>query len=155
MPIFRFAYETVLHHRRRIEEDRQRELAQHLRHRMILLDQLRLMQQTIRDSKLELGDALVGKVNLQRIAQFAQYSGQTAIRAQQIVQRLVGVEQEIDAARARLLEATRDRKALELLKDQRRRAWLREQNRREAAELDEIAVQRHARRLMALETADS
>lgn len=123
------------------EDERQRELAKCLRQRMILMDQLRQMQQTIRDSKRSLGDTLVGRVDLGRVATFAHYSGQTAVRAQQIVQKLAAVEKQVDEARQRLLAAVKDRKALELLRDQRFEAWRQEQERREAADLDEMAIQ--------------
>ncbi len=142
----------MLEHRRVIEDERQRELAKLLRQKMILMDQLRQMQETIRSSKHDLAGSLVGQVDLTRVADFARYSGQTTIRAQQIVQRLAGLEQHILMARERLLAASRDRKALELLHDKRHREWLEHENRLEAAELDDLATQRHLR-ATALENA--
>jgi flagellar export protein FliJ len=66
-------------------------------------------------------------------------------RAQQAVLELAGLHRRIDAARLELLKATTDRKAVELLKERRRREWVDEQRRREDAELDEINVMRHGR----------
>ena len=149
MARFRFKLEAVLQHRRNLEDVAQRELAKTLRQRMILTDQLRSMQQTITESKRQLGDGLSGRVDLDQIGQFARYSGQVRLRAQAIVVRLAGVEKEIQAARERLMEATRDRKALELLEERQRQAWQAEQDRREAAELDDLAVGAYARRLVA------
>lgn len=148
MARFRFKYETLLKHRQMIEDERQRELAQQLRTRMIMTDQLRTMQDTIRDAKRQLGSGLVGKVDLGAISQFASFSGHTAQRAQQIVIRLAEIEKKVDAARKNLLEATRQRKALELLRDRHLAQWRAEQQRREDAELDEIATQRYTRTLM-------
>jgi flagellar export protein FliJ len=142
----------VLEHRRIIEDERQRDLAKLLRQRMILMDQLRAMQETIRTSKHDLAGSLVGRVDLTRVADFARFSGQSTIRAQQIVQHLAGLEQQIGASRERLLAASRDRKALELLYDKRHREWLDHERRREAAELDDLATQRHIR-ATALENA--
>lgn len=136
----------MLEHRRVVEDERQRELAKHLRQKMILMDQLRQMQDAIRASKHDLAGSLVGRVDLTRVADFARYSGQTTIRAQQLVQKLAQLEQQISAARERLLAAARDRKAMELLRDRRQRQWQVEQMRREAAEMDDLAVQRHLRR---------
>ncbi|HEX7010487.1 MAG TPA: flagellar FliJ family protein, partial [Phycisphaeraceae bacterium] len=130
MTAFHFQYQSVLEYRRLVEDQRQRELAKHLRVRMILHDQLRAMQQTIRDSKQQLGEALVGRVDLDRIAGFARYSGQAAQRAQQIVARLAQLEKLIETARQHLLEATKQRKALELLRDKHHQRWLQEQQRR-------------------------
>ena len=117
MPAFRFRFEIVLRHRTLIEDECQRDMAKVLRHRMILQDQLRLMQETIVDSKRQLGDGLIGRVDLDRVAQFARYSSQVAQRARDIVQKLVTAEKQIEIARQKLLKATRDRKALELLRD--------------------------------------
>lgn len=145
MPRFIFTLEPVLDHRKRIEDQSQRELARHLRQQMILMDQLRQMQQTIRASKHDLADGLIGRVDMTRVSDFARYAGQTSIRAQQIVQRLAGLQQQIDAARQKLMEATRQRKALELLRDRRLAAWRQQEERRQTAELDDLTLQRHLR----------
>jgi len=148
MAQFKFRFKTLLKHRSRIEDQRQRDLAQHLRTRMILHDQIREMQDTIRDSKRSMADGLVGKVDLTRVGQFARYSGHAAQRARQIVVKLAGLEKQVDLARAVLLEATKQRKALELLRDKDQAKWRYEQDRKETNELDELATSRYARRMM-------
>jgi flagellar FliJ protein len=145
MAKFRFQLEAVLRHRRLVEDQGQRELAHFLRERMILHNQLRQMQQTISQSKHDLGDGLVGVVDLDKVAQFARYSGQTTQRAQQIVVRLASLEKQIAAARIRLMDAVRGRKALEMLRERYLALWRRDQDRQEAAFLDDIALQGHAR----------
>ena len=145
MANFRFKLEPVLRHRCLIEDECQRELAKALRHQLILRGQLRQMQQTIVESKRRLGDGLIGRVNLDQIAQFARYSGQVTQRAHGIVARLAAAEKQIQTARERLLHAARDRKALELLRDRQHRRWQEMQGRREAASMDELAVQGFAR----------
>ena len=146
---FVFKYQTLLTHRRNLEDQRQRDLAQQMRTRMILQNELRNMQGTIRDSKRQLGAGLGGRVDVAAISQFAGFSGHTTQRAQQIVLRLAELEKKVEHARSQLLEATRHRQALELLQEKHREAWLREQRRREALEMDEIAAQQYTRRLMA------
>lgn len=148
MATFRFKLEAVLRHREMVEEECQRELAKAMRHRMILLDQLRQMQQTISESRRSMGDGLVGHVDMSQVADFARFSIQSRQRAEDIVRRLSVAEQEINASRARLNKATRERKALDLLKERQRSAWQMEQDRREAAAMDEMAVQAFARRIM-------
>ncbi len=115
---------------------------------MILLDQIKDMQETIRDSKRLMADGLVGKVDLTRVGQFARYSGHAAQRARQIVVRLAGVEKQITAARQTLLDASRQRKALELLRDKHEARWRYEQDRKETLRLDELATGRYAREMM-------
>ncbi len=148
MAKFQFRFQTLLAHHRRVEDQRQRDLAQHLRTRMILHDQIRDMQDTIRDSKRSMADGLIGSVDLTRVGQFARYSGHAAHRARQIVVKLAALEKEIEAARQLLLEATKQRKALELLRDKHEAQWRYEQNRRETNELDELATTRYARSMM-------
>ncbi len=148
MARFQFKFQTLLAHHRRVEDQRQRELAQHLRTRMIFHDQIRDMQDTIRDSKQSLADGLVGKVDLTRVGQFARYSGHAAQRARQIVVRLAGVEKQIEEARQLLLDSTKQRKSLELLRDKHQAQWKYEQDRRETNELDELATTRYARLMM-------
>ena len=144
MPRFRFRLQTVLDQRQRVEDERQRDLAKLLRRRMILQNQLRQMQQTITESKRQLGSSLVGQVDMDGVARFARYSGQTTQRAQMIVVELGRLEKLIHNARQALLDASRKKKALELLRDRRYAQWKKQQDRREHARLDELNMQRYA-----------
>ena len=141
---FVFQLEPVLRQRLVAEDHEQRELAKILRKRMILMDQLRGMQQTITDSKHDLGRSLVGRVDLSAVGRFAQYSGQVELRARQIVRELAGIEQQVQQQQAKLAEAVKARRALELLKDRRLTAWRQRQERLETAREDENASIRYA-----------
>ena len=141
MAKFIFRLQTVLRHRLMIEDQRQRQLARFLRERMILLDQLRLLQQTIGQSKRDLGESLTGQVDMGQVAQFARFSGQATQRAQQLVVRLSVVEKQIEEARQNLLAATKDRKAMELLRDRHRELWQQEEEHKENAIIDEMGLQ--------------
>ena len=145
---FVFKLQAVLKQRQAIEDQKQRELAMVMRQRMILMDQLKREQQTITASKHALGQALVGRVDLSRVGDFARYSSQTTQRAMQIVNHLAGLESKVEQARKSLVEAMRNRKALDLLKEKHQRQWQQRQDRLEAAALDELAVQRHARAML-------
>ena len=153
MARFTFKYQTLLEHRHALEEQRQRELAQQLRGRMILENQLRQMQETIRESKRQLGAGLVGRVDLDAIGRFAGFSGHSSLRAQQLVLKIAEFEKRVDAARTALQDAMRQRKALELLREKHKDAWKRDQAMREALELDEIATQQYTRRLLTEQAA--
>jgi flagellar FliJ protein len=146
MAKFQFRFESLLKHRRLLEDQRQRDLAKHVRMRMICHDELRKMQQTLRDSKHELSSSLLGRIDLSAVSQFARYSGHVNQRAHQIIHRLAQVEKQIIDAREKLLDATRQRKALELLRTKHHDQWKRDQQRRETAQMDEAATQRHVRR---------
>ncbi len=148
MAKFVFKFQSVLRHRERVEDERQRELAQHLRMRMILMSQLQNMQQDIRTSKQNLAGSLVGRVDLDQVGQFARFAGQSTQRAQQLVSKLAVVEKQVEQARMQLLAATAQRKAMELLRDRHYEQWRSTLDRREIAQLDELATQAHARETM-------
>ena len=145
MPTFSFRYETVLRQRQAVEDMCQRGLAKLLRERMILQTQLRTMQQTISSSKRDLAEGLAGKVDLDQISGFARYSGQVTHRGREIVARMSSLEKQIDEERRKLLDAMRARKALDLLRQRAFDQWRRDEQRREEAQLDELATQQFLR----------
>jgi len=147
MPRFTFKLEVVLRQRRRVEDEHQRALAQLLRERLILHTQLRTMQDTIRTDKQLMASALVGRVDVHRIRSHATHGAQVTQRAHGIVARLAALERQIESSRTQLLEATKARQAIELLRDRQRERFDRVMKRREAASLDEMAVQQFARQL--------
>ncbi|MEL7086990.1 MAG: flagellar export protein FliJ [Planctomycetota bacterium] len=153
MPQFTFRYETLLQHRRNLEDRCQRQLADRVRTQMIMTDQLRSMQQTIVDSKRDMGGVLVGKIDLSRVGEFTRYNAQSTIRGRQLVQRLAQLEPQINEARGELLKATQQRKALELLRERDFAAWKKERGRKETAELDELTARAYTRELFARQTA--
>jgi len=58
---------------------------------------------------------------------------------------LASIEKQIATAREKLMESIRARRALELLREKQFVQWLLEQQRREDAELDDLALQRFIR----------
>jgi len=120
-----------------------------MRERLILQTQLRELQRSISSDKRTMSDGLVGRVDVTRIRQHGTHAMQVERRAQQLAVRLLAVERQIEQARQRLADAMRQRRAIELLRDKRFAAWKREHDRREAAELDEMAIQGYARRASA------
>lgn len=147
MAKFVFKLKPVLDQRQRDEDDRQRELAQLLRQRMILQQQLRELQGSIRSDKATMTDSLTGSVDVSRLREHARHAGHVTQRAQQLAVSMLGLERRVEAARADLLEATKRRKAIELLRDKQKKRFDNEQRRREAADLDEIATAAHVRRM--------
>ena len=142
---FKFKLQPVLTQRELDEQRCRRELAVRLKERNDLYAELREMQHTISASRRGLGESLVGAVDLQQVAQFARYSGQSRARAHGLVKRIALAEQQAQAARESLREATRSRKVIEVLRDKQYRRWRLEHERREAAALDEVGVQQHRR----------
>ncbi len=148
MAKFRFQFEKVLEHRRSIEEARLRELRALSDERAAMQGEIQGLAAAITRSRLELGASLIGKVDLSQVARFAQFSGQTRFRVQEVAMGMAVLERRIVEARQRVVEARRDRRALELLRERRLEAWKREQDRRETVELDDLSAGVSARRVM-------
>ena len=141
MPAFRFRFETLLTHRRREEERCQRELA------LVLRKQTgdarpadRPAVGNRRCARRKLGESLKGAVDLTAVGGFTRFSAQTTVRGRQLVERLGQLEHLIAAARRTLMEAVRQRKALETLRERDHDAWNRDRQRVEQAQLDEQAA---------------
>ena len=143
MAPFRFELDALLKKVRLREDEAQRELAKRLRQRMILQSQIQEDEDAIGQAKQRLTDALVGSVDLDRVRQFAQFSGALTQRAQSIVVHLLGLDRQIATHRDRLAAAVRHRKAIELLYERRYEAWKRRAARRQTAASDEVALQMH------------
>ncbi len=146
MAQFTFQLEPLLRHRRRVAEQQQRDLAKLLREKLIIETQLRNQQRSITQDKSQMAGALVGQVDVSRLRQHAAHVHRATVHAQQAAFRMFELGRQIDAARAKLNDAVRDRKAVEVLRERQFKRWQTQQKRREAAELDEAALQRHIRR---------
>lgn len=147
MARFEFKLDPVLRHRRMIEEQCQRDLAQLLRRQMILQSQITSLQETIVADKRSMAGALVGQVNVDRIRQHGVHSNHIAVRVQKVAIELLKLRGKIEQAREKLLTATKARKAVELLRNKRYERWMTEQRRAETREADEMATQAYARRM--------
>ena len=141
MQSFQFKYKTVLRQREVIEQQKQRALAKLMHQRNAMVTQLRGMQETISESKRQAADGLVGTVDLGAIAGIARYSASCALHGNTLVREIAQLETLVEQARNELIEASKNRKALELLRDRQRQAWDIEQRRMEAKQLDEQTTQ--------------
>lgn len=158
---FVFELEPLLEHRRRIEEEHQRAVAALERVRLDIEERIRTAQETITEAREVLRDQLAGaaanaspsaagpagpgRVALDAVRLQMNASFHMTSLARKAVLELAGAHKRLEAARARLLEATKARRALEILKERRFERWKREQRRREEREMDEINTQRARR----------
>lgn len=143
---FRFTLEPLLKARRMTEQGHQRIVAEIERQRMKLEDGLRRQQSNITLGRHELRDSLTGSIDVQSLRMHASCSMQQMRHAQRIVLELAGVHKRLEAARVELIEATKQRRAVELLRDRRFAEWQMAEKKRESAAIDELAVIAAARR---------
>ena len=146
MARFVFTLEPVLKARRRAEETLQRDVAGIERDRMRLEEILRGYQRNLVSNKDVLRDGLTGLIEVRDLRLQANASLQVMRRAQQIVLELAGVYKRLEAARTRLIEASRRRRAIEFVRDRRYEQWKAALNKAETAALDELAVIAAARK---------
>ncbi len=149
MAKFQFSLEVLLEARRREERDRQIEVAEIEARRRELEGAIRSRHTAARAGREDLRRALepgaarsMAGVRLQ-----AGVSIRLEAQMQGLAIELAGVLKTLEDARERLLEASRARKAVELLREKRFEEWKREQDRREARELDDLTSGRYAREL--------
>lgn len=152
MPRFRFELQAVLEQREMIEQQKQKAVAELEAHRLDIEAVIRAHQRTIADERAEQRTLLEQGRVMDARAQAAS-TGRISAMAQRSVLELSGVHARLQVARAELLEAAKRRKAVELLKERRFELWKLEQNRREAAALDELAVMQAARKELHQEDA--
>ena len=145
MAKFRFKLEPVLKARCHVEQQRQREVAALERERQRIEDHIRSQQQFLADSKLQLRDHLFGQLATNDLRLHAASGLRIMREADRLVVELAGLHQRLSRARQSLIEATRDRRAIELLREKRFQEWKAGQEKAEAAALDELVVQRAAR----------
>lgn len=151
MAKFRFNMETLLEQRERAEEAKQRDLAAIERERVEIERQILEAQRDIATQRSDLRDALSpggaeSGLDVRAVRLQSRASLHSVAALQRLALKLAGVHQRIERARAELLRATADRKAVELLKQRRYEAWLREENKREALAVDDMVNARAARR---------
>jgi flagellar export protein FliJ len=142
MARFVFRLSGVLRHRRHIERQRQRELAV-LEARMAVQRSLFAeLDQSVRASLDDLRrNRLIGRIDVAFLQAHRRYMIAMRKKAFDMAADMAALQQQIDAARAALIRAATDRKALDLLRERRKSEWLADQNRREIAELDEVGLQ--------------
>lgn len=148
---FVFELQAVLDHRTAVERQRQRDVAALEAQRIGLEEEIRGYRMRIESAREELRRALGserdrgGSADLLAARREAAASLHLIARAQQAARRLAGVLSRLDRARAELIRATVDRKAVEALRQRRLQAWKSERQRRESAALDELNVMRAGR----------
>lgn len=150
MAKFRFNLETLLQQRTRVEEAKQRDLAAIERERLDIERQILDAQRDIATQKQDLRAALAPirgrpEVDLRSVRLQSHASLHSVASLQRLALKLAGAHQRAERARSELLRATADRKAVELLKQRRFDAWLRDENRKEAAAVDDMVNARVAR----------
>ena len=140
MAVFVFKLQSLLDLRAREEESAQRDLALLVREKAEIDERLRRHQMAIDDGKRALREDLVGNVDVRRLRLQTHAAFGVMRDAQAAAIALAGLARKIEQARVLHQAARAKRRAVEMLKEKRHAEWLREQDRREVALLDELVI---------------
>jgi flagellar FliJ protein len=142
MARFEFRLEALLTHRRQVEKDKQRRVAIVQQEIQVIVRQIQETQARIVAENRTLGaKELTGPLDMQYIAHEKRFVGNLHVKIVLAMQKLAAVEQTLAGARAELLAAARDRKVIEKLREKQWARWRADQERKEAAVIDEIGTQ--------------
>lgn len=140
MPRFHFALEPLLRARRAAEEVVQRRVAEIAEELRALEDRLRRQQESIAEGKRSLRAGLTGLVRMPELRLHASAAIQLTRKGHRLVLEMAGLHKRLEAARLELVEAARQRRAIEILRERRFEEWKREIEKQETNALDELAV---------------
>lgn len=136
---FRFPLDPLLRLRRRNEREKQRAVAALEARRAELEATIRRRQADLHSGKATLREALVGRVDVRALRLQAQSAMSVRRQADALVLQLAGVHRSLEKARAELIAAAKDRRALELLREKREAQWREDERRAEQRLLDDLA----------------
>jgi len=142
MAKFVFKLEGVLEHRRNIERDKQRAVAEIRAQMTALENQLRDLDRQAQESTQDLrNNRLTGALDMQFIAAHRRFMIAMQRQAMELAQKMAGVQRKLEEAQKELLEAAKQRKVIEKLKEKQLERWRAEMARSEANQMDEIGMQ--------------
>lgn len=142
MAKFDFQLEAVLKHRKNREQEKQRALAVIQAELTKLHNELMALDQSVTSANDDMRrNHLTGQLDLDFMAAHRRFLIATQIRASELLQKMTGVQRQVDEARQELAAAAKDRKVIEKLRERQHARWVAEINRKETAEMDEIGMQ--------------
>ena len=142
MPRFLFTLETVLHHRERIEQERQRDLALVQSELSRLQSMVRGIEDEMQRSTSDVRDNhLIGRLNMAYLAAHRRYMLGMQRKGMDLVEKITTQQQKVTEARAALAEASKQKKILEKLRERQHAQWSADLARAEAGAADELATQ--------------
>ncbi|HOA50896.1 MAG: flagellar export protein FliJ [Thermogutta sp.] len=140
---FTFRLETVLRIREQERDERKRELEQAYAARDILLRQ----RDALEAERQHLGAALreslqQGSIDADQMLAWRRYEAVLNAQREYLTKQLSAIEGEIEKRQLALMEANREVRILEVLRDKQRTAHEKQERAREGKKLDEIANRR-------------
>jgi flagellar protein FliJ len=147
MKKFSFRLERILQYKAQVEEQKRRDLNARLDE---LAEQNRILQfltQKREDYRKRYSELFHGRVDIDGLKNTRRYLDKIHRELVLQAKKVVDCEKKVERAKAILLEAMRDRKKYENLKERKYKAYIKESNLAEQKTLDEFATQAAARKV--------
>jgi flagellar FliJ protein len=142
MSRFTFKLQAVLRHRTAIEQEKQRTYAQTLAAYKDLEDQLKALNQTMQTANDDIRqNRLVGRLDIGFITAHRRFLMGMQRKAIELATAMAAVQKPVETARLVLVEAAKQRKVLEKLRETQEQRWKDELARKEMIAADEVGTQ--------------
>jgi flagellar export protein FliJ len=147
MSVFRFRLATLLRIREALRDERRGQLAEAQEAEQLILHRIAdIERELVELQRGSFAAARLGTVNVDRLAESARYEMILKVERESADQQRQAVAAEVAKRREALVVADREVRVLEKLRDAQCQRHREDQSRREAKQLDELAVLRHARK---------
>ncbi len=142
MARFVFQLEGVLEHRRHVERQKQRDLAVAQAQLSQLEAELRRLDESVRQTNEDVRrNHLTGVLDMNFLAAHRRFMNATQRQAMNLVQRMALAQRKAQEAQKALIEAAKQRKVIEKLRERYQQRWQAELDRREMLAQDELTTQ--------------
>ena len=142
MAKFVFQLHAVLRHREIVEQEKQRAFAAAAAAVTAAKGELKRLDESVQQALADLrANHLTGSLDLSFLAAHRRFMLAMQRQGLVLMQKLQEAQKKVDAAQAELAEAAKQRKIIEKLRERQLARWAAEVNRKEAAQLDEVATQ--------------
>jgi flagellar protein FliJ len=142
MAKFNFQLEGVLRHRRRFEQERQRDYAVAQAQKTKAHEALKTLDERVQQAAKDLRDNhLIGEIDLSFLAAHRRFMQAMQRQGLALMQEYQLAIKKVAVAQAALAEAAKQRKILEKLRERQQTRWADALARKELEQLDEVAMQ--------------
>ena len=138
--MYRFSLEPVLKHRKLIEEELQKEMAELKRRLLSEQEKLVGLEKIKRRCLLELQEKQARGIKAPDISLYSNFIGLVTIQIEGQQKKVLSVERNLVKKRTKLIQAVKERKMVDQLKENRLMIFERNERRKELKLVDEMAL---------------
>lgn len=139
--MFKFSLQTALDIRQRLEKVKQKELAEKLAIEQQVKDAIQTIHQNVQSADQGLNESKMGKsFTIHQMKMLSNFKNRMDVKLEQHSKELDTAQKEVSEKQQKLIEAARDRKTLEILKEKEFKKKLEKQNALDRKNMDEVAL---------------